>query len=91
MRINGFDWDEENLGHIARHGVWDYEVEEAVLFGRPVFQKTHSNRYLAHGITQNGRYLLVVFIVKGSGIIRVITARNMTNKEKHNYRKRKVT
>ena len=89
MRINGFDWDEQNLEHIARHGVRDYEVEEVMLFGKPIFQRSHNNRYLALGITQNGRYLVVVFIVKRQRIIRVVTARDMTDKEKHNYKKRR--
>ncbi len=89
MRINGFDWNGQNLGHIGRHGVQDYEVEEVILFGRPIFQKSHNNRYLASGVTQSGRYLLVVFIVKEHSIIRVITARDMTDKEKHNHRKKR--
>jgi hypothetical protein len=29
--IRGFIWDDENLAHIARHGVWPDEVEEALV------------------------------------------------------------
>jgi len=89
MRINRFDWDEQNLEHVARHGIRDYEVEGAILFGRPIFQRSKNNTYVAFGVTQDGRYLLVVFVTKGCGLIRVITARNMTDREKHNYRKRR--
>ena len=88
MRIYVFDWNEQNLGHIAGHSVRDYEVEEVILFGSPTYQKSHDDRYVAFGITQSGRYLSVVFILKEHGMIRVITARNMTNREKHNYKKR---
>jgi len=89
MRIHGFDWDEQSLEHIARHGVRDYEAEEVILFGKPVFQKSRDGIYVAFGVTQEGRYLLVVFVAKGHGLIGVITARDMTGREKHNYRKRR--
>jgi hypothetical protein len=32
-RIEGFDWDAANVGHIRRHAVAPFEVEEAA--GRP--------------------------------------------------------
>lgn len=51
MRIYGFDWDEQNLEHIGKHGVRDYEVEEVALFGKPIFQKSLDNTYVAFGIT----------------------------------------
>ncbi|MFC1621293.1 BrnT family toxin [Candidatus Omnitrophota bacterium] len=88
MWIYGFDWDGRNLEHISRHGVRDYEVEEVILFGRPIFQRSKDNTYMAFGVTQDGRYLLVVFATKAYGLIRVITARDMTGREKHNYRRR---
>ena len=28
--VKGFDWDQHNVGHVARHGVDPAEVEEAV-------------------------------------------------------------
>lgn len=28
--VRGFDWDAANVGHILRHGVTPFEVEEAV-------------------------------------------------------------
>ena len=88
MRIYGFDWDERNLEHISRHGVRDYEAEEVTLFRRPIFQRSRDNAYVAFGVTQDARYLLVVFVTKGHGLIRVITARDMTGRERHNYKRR---
>ncbi|MBU1148372.1 MAG: BrnT family toxin, partial [Candidatus Omnitrophica bacterium] len=84
MRIYGFDWDEYNLEHISRHGVRDYEVEEVILFGNPISQRSRDNTYVAYGVTQDGRYLLIVFVTKAHSLIRAITARDMTNREKHN-------
>ena len=89
MRIYGFDWDERNLEHISEHGVRDYEAEEAILYGSPIFSRSRNQTRVAFGVTQGGRYLLIVFVKKAHGIIRVITARDMTYREKHNYRKRR--
>jgi len=89
MRIHGFDWDRRNIAHIARHNVQDYEVEEAILFDNPLCSKVGDDRYMAHGVTQDGRYLFIIFLVLEGGIIRVITARDMSEREKYNYRRRK--
>jgi len=49
-----------------------------------------SINYNAYGVTEEGRYLFIAFVViKGPGRIRVITARDMSEKEKHYYKKRK--
>lgn len=64
------------------------KLKRVILFGNPIFQRSRNNTYVVFGVTQDGRYLLVVFVTKGSGLIRVITARDMTDREKHNYRKR---
>lgn len=89
MYIRGFDWNRTNKEHIARHGISSYEVEEAILFGKPFYQRSRDDRYVAYSVTDNGRYLFIVFVIKGGGRIRVITARNMTEKEKRYYKKRR--
>jgi len=89
MNIHAFDWDEKNENHIAEHGVAIFEVEEAILFSRPFYERSREGRYVAYCVTEEGRYLFIVFIIKGSGRIRVISARDMTEKEKHYYKKRK--
>ncbi len=89
IRIDNFDWDEKNESHIAEHGVVTFEVEETLLFGKPFYLKGKEGKYVAYGITENGRYLFIVFVIKGSGRIRVITARDMVLKEKRYYKKRK--
>ena len=44
--IRGFVWDDENVAHIARHGVTPDEVEE-VLVGDALVLRGPDNRYLA--------------------------------------------
>lgn len=89
MRINSFDWDEKNENHIAEHGVAIFEVEEAIIFGKSFYQRSREDKYIAYGVTEEGKYLFIVFVIKGNGRIRVISARDMTEKEKHYYKKRK--
>ena len=87
--ISNFDWDEQNLEHIHNHHVEDYEVEDVLLFDDPLYYRRKKNKYCAFGITNGGRYLFIVFVVKGIGLIRVITARSMTKVEMILYNKRK--
>ena len=89
MRIHSFDWNEKNENHIAGHGVAIFEVEEAILFGKPFYRKGREGKYIAYTVTEEGRYLFIVFVVKNSRLIRVITARDMVEKEKRYYKKRK--
>jgi len=89
MHIHSFDWDEKNENHIAEHGIAIFEVEEAILFSKPFYQRSKEGKYIAYAITEEGRYLFIVFVIKDSGRIRVISARDMNEKEKRYYKKRK--
>lgn len=89
MYIHAFDWDEKNENHIANHGVTIFEVEEVILFRKPFYQKSREGKYIAYGVTEEGRYLFIVFVIKDTGRIKVITARDMIGKEKRYYRKRR--
>jgi len=82
-----FEWDEGNIEHILGHNVVPDEVEEACV-NKPYVRKTADKRYLIYGITDAGRYLLVVGTNKGKGVFRTITARDMTEREKSFYRRR---
>lgn len=88
MKRARFEWDEQNLEHIARHGV-DQDEAEAILDNDPLILRTADNKYLAYGQTDEGRYLLVVFIRKPGPLIRVITARDIKDGEKQRYRRRR--
>lgn len=89
MRRAQFEWNEENLDHIARHGV-DQDEAEAVLDHHPFILRTADQKYLAYGQTDEGRYLLVVFIRKPGPRIRVISARDLNDAEKRRLRRRRT-
>ncbi|MBI2933827.1 MAG: BrnT family toxin [Planctomycetes bacterium] len=88
MRIVRFEWDEANQEHVACHGVHSSEAEEVLRRG-PYLRRGRQERYLAYGSTAHGRPLLVVFVAKGQGCVRVVTARDMTRREREAYRRRK--
>ena len=87
MRVVGFDWDARNIEHIARHGVEPDEVE-VVLRGGALVLRGREGRYVAYGRTAAGRYLFIVLHARGDGIVRVITARDMTERERRFYQRR---
>ena len=89
-QITGFDWDKGNLAkNSASHQVEFYEAEE-MFFNKPLllqFDEGHSafeDRYYALGKTNNSRKLFVVFTIRNSEI-RVISARDMSRKERLVY------
>jgi uncharacterized DUF497 family protein len=88
MRFAHFDWDERNVDHILLHQVTPDEAEEACL-NRPHVRRTRQGRLLVYGQTDTGRYLLVVVEPRGHGVARIITARDMTTKEKSFYRQQR--
>jgi len=88
LRCTGFDWDESNAPKIwARHAISPMECEQ-VFFNLPLVageDEKHSQveeRYFVLGRTDAGRRLFVVATVRGS-LIRVISARDMSRKERN--------
>jgi len=71
-----FDWDEENLRHIARHGVTSNEAEEA-LMNNPTdgIEEDHDGeiRFNQIGVTEEQRCLVVITTWRGDKL-RVVTA-----------------
>ena len=86
--IRGFVWDDENMAHIARHGVWPGEVEE-MLVGDPFVLRGADDRYLAYGQTEHDRWLFAVYVRRPGGRVRVLTARDMTEREQRLYRRKR--
>jgi uncharacterized DUF497 family protein len=83
----GFDWDVNNVHHVARHGVTPVEVEEA--FERPyvVFPAEDmrgEKRWKLLGRSAAGRYLVVVFTIRNDRL-RPITAHTMNKRERTFY------
>ncbi len=87
MKISGLEWDDENVGHIARHNVNPEEVED-VCFGLHISQKESGSRYILSGQSADGRYLNVVVERRGRGIFRPITAFEMSDTYKRAYKRR---
>lgn len=88
MRISGFEWEDCNIEHIAKHSVTPQETEEAC-YNQPNIRKTKDGLYIIYGQTDAGRYLFIVVRYKGNGFVYVITARPMTNNEQRYYHKRR--
>lgn len=76
-----FEWDEDNLDHIARHGVEPWEAEDAVLDANRVRFPAHSGRVGFIGRADSGRRLVVIIEREGR-LWRVVTARNATQRER---------
>ncbi len=53
MKIFRFWWDEENIEHIADHGVEPSEAE-AVIENVSLLRKTGRDKYIAYGKTDGG-------------------------------------
>lgn len=87
MKINKFDWDDRNIDHIARHNITPDEAEEVFLDA--LFRKGREGRLLVYGVTDPGRFILVVAALKSGGVVRVITARDMTQSERRYYLREK--
>ena len=71
-----FDWDEANIGHVARHGVLPDETEQVILndpldLGMEIVEG--EERFLNLGATVKGRVLLVVTTWREDRV-RVVTA-----------------
>jgi len=90
MQIETISWDQETVDHISRHSVSPEEVEE-VLFNTdnpPLVMRGKQGRYLAYGKTDAGRFLLVVWAARNRKT-QIITARDMSKKEKQFYDRRR--
>lgn len=90
----GFQWDEGNAEkNWIKHKVSRLECEQP-FFNEPFIvarDERHSqaeNRYYALGQTNAGRLLFIVFTIRGDWI-RVISARDMSRKERRVYEKAK--
>jgi len=76
----------------VKHGVTVEEVEEVFELGAVYRRGSRGKRpgenlYKAYGQTTAGRYLLIVFIYKLDRRALILSARDMTDKERRLYRK----
>jgi uncharacterized DUF497 family protein len=80
-----FDWDEANTQHISRHQVEAAEVEEAFA-SRHLLLRSREGRMVLLGRSAAGRYLSIAFVIQ-DGVVRVITARSMSDAERKRFRR----
>jgi uncharacterized DUF497 family protein len=85
--ISGFDWDDDNILHIAGHQFSPEEVEE-VFAGDHKVRRARQKLYIALGETLDGRLAFVVFRRLTGGLVRVITARDMDEAERRLFRRK---
>ena len=88
MHVRTFEWDEWNVDHIARHGLEPYEAE-AGCRGNTLVLRGRKGHYVVYGRTEGGRYLFVILRVRRAGVARIITARDMTERERRLYHRRR--
>ena len=94
MRITGVVWLRSVIEKLAdKHQVSQQEVEEA-LRNRPRIRRialgdvAGEDLYAALSQTDDGRYLIVFFIYKPNGEALIISARDMSPKERKSYGKK---
>lgn len=92
FKFVSFEWDDGNrLKNWIKHKVGVEECEQ-VFFNKNLttyYDEKHSiieQRWLAMGVTEKGRQLSIFFTVRNK-IIRIISARDMSKKEKKLYEK----
>jgi uncharacterized protein len=90
-KCEGFDWDEANIDkNWKAHGVHFWECEE-IFFNEPFVvesDESHSlkeKRFYSLGKTNSARILFLVFTIRNN-LIRVISARDMTGRERKVYK-----
>ncbi len=90
-KTTGFQWDEANIAHIAKHNVLPEEAEQIFFDKNNVLDEDlkHANdeeRFLIIGKTEKGRLLYQIFTIREDKI-RVISSRDINKKEVKLYEK----
>lgn len=89
--VTGFDWDEANINHIARHNVTPAEAEEiffdsGYVSGEDLKHSQSEERFIIIGKTKESRLLYQIYTIR-EGLIRVISSRDLNKKEYSLYQK----
>lgn len=73
-----------------KHHVSLYEVEDVLANDDPppYVQRGRERLWLVYGRSAAGRYLLLVLADHGNGLAKIVTAREMTDAERHRYGRR---
>lgn len=86
LLIESLEIDDHILEKIeTRHQVSFTEVREACMSDRRHIRRGSEEKYKVFSQTTAGRYIFVVLVNRGGGDWKVVTARDMTDKEKRFY------
>lgn len=81
-----FEWDEHNEEKLLeRHNVSALEAEEC--FANRHTRRRSGEALLMLGVTDGGRMLFLVYAQKSNGVVRVFSAREMSDKERRTWRR----
>lgn len=81
-------WDDENIDHIARHGVEPDEVYQVIESERFFMTRLRGRRYMILGQTDTGRYLFIIVDREWNSEFSVVTARTADSDERRMYHRR---
>lgn len=89
-KIEGFEWDTGNLGHIQKHNVNYRECEEVFFNKQLVINKDQSHsqgeeRFRVYGKTNIGRLLFIIITIRNNKI-RIISCRDQNKKERKEFK-----
>lgn len=94
MNISGYIWREDVIDKLA----WKHNLKASGIVelfeNRPRVERVErghrpgADLYTAFGRSDAGRYLIVFFIFKTDGRALIVTARDMTQRERRRYGKR---
>ena len=83
-----FRWNAWNRDHIGEHGISPAKAEYIVSNARwPYPRYEGDGRFRVIGQSAAGEYLQVVFIFDPPGVVYVIHARPLSNRERRRYRR----
>ena len=87
-----YEWNEnKNRANFEKHGVWFEEAKTvwADSLATEFYDDSHStnkeDRFIRIGFSTKDRLLLVVFCERNANVIRIVSARKATPKEKKDY------
>jgi uncharacterized DUF497 family protein len=84
-------WDDWNVAHVAHHNVTPENVEQSLADEHAVFIKAKLGRVMVLGRSSKRLIATVLSEQETSGAYYVVTARDMSKKERTFYRAQKET
>lgn len=85
-----FRWNQWNVEHLVNHGVEPDEAEEVLREARsPYPRRIGEDKLLVWGRGRGGRLLQIIFVMDDDGMVFVIHGRELTDREKRRYRRKR--